>query len=116
MTGKYCCLGVLCELAVADNVIGPATLTDFEDYYEYVHDSFDLPSVVSHWSGAHSASDDITIGMIKEKFGGELFGLSPADESGGFHDYACVELAALNDSGVSFDMIANIIEEYWEHL
>lgn len=51
---RYCCLGVLCEIAVSDGVISPAGL-DGECYSYAAFESF-LPIKVSEWAGVNNAS------------------------------------------------------------
>lgn len=49
---SYCCLGVLCEIAVQDNIIGPATPYAIHggDYAYSNHETFPPPQV-KEWSG-----------------------------------------------------------------
>jgi hypothetical protein len=88
---KYCCLGVLCDLAVKDGVIPPAVATPsgtFE-YFEGTDDelpghSAGLPLVVQEWAGLdHSLP--AALGL---------------------------PLHTLNDEGMPFTGIATIIDDY----
>lgn len=83
---KFCCLGVLCDLAVKDEVIAePERPT--HGGYRYGDDSrwdAGLPNEVRKWSGV-----------------ADLMGLTPSGR----------ELAHLNDTGSTFAQIADIIEE-----
>lgn len=94
--GKYCCLGVLCELAVADGVVGRATRDTFGYFYRSTADPADsqksyLPLAVQQWAGLDSSSPRIP---NVPHFMGEP------------------DLASLNDSGsFSFHAIADIIEK-----
>ena len=85
----FCCLGVLCDLAVKAKVIPAPTEDDYGGVtYGKKGDSYDtlLPKAVKRWAGLKSSNgcyvkDDIVFSL---------------DE--------------LNDDGMSFAMIANIIE------
>lgn len=55
----YCCLGVLCELAVQDGIIPPARSHDHPDggtYWEYDYEGAVLPEPVQRWAGLDDAS------------------------------------------------------------
>jgi len=99
----YCCLGVLCDLAVKAgvpiSVDGPtlceADDPDDEEYWNGVeYDSSDalLPDSVMKWAGLRS--DD-----------GKLFG-----SGDGFYGNENDTLAARNDGGASFAEIAELID------
>lgn len=81
---NYCCLGVLCEIAVEQGII---------TYDGHVYNSSGssnnslLPSVVVNWAGLRSESP---------------FVVTPENES--------IALVSLNDNGRSFDEIADYIE------
>lgn len=51
---RKCCLGVLCEMAVEDGVIGQPTLAEWDEGYTYGNwDSYDkyyLPGAVAKWA------------------------------------------------------------------
>jgi hypothetical protein len=91
--GMYCCLGVLCELAVE---AGAASRTNsgtygVRDEEGYMIDGSDsvLPQSVSVWAGLHGAANPMVV-----------FGTNHAS------------LADLNDNvGLSFERIADVIEE-----
>jgi hypothetical protein len=91
----YCCLGVLCELAVQHEVIPAAELSETRDYYVYDKDGPDagngayLPVRVREW-----AELGLSAPMVL------LPGTSKAD------------LADLNDSGFTFSQIADVIENF----
>ena len=93
-SGRYCCLGVLCDLAVADGVIEPPTLSAGDDVMaygtkaepEYMH----LPGAVQLWAGLGQGSPEVLV--------------DPDEDS-------WQELVELNDdTGLSFHEIADIIE------
>lgn len=84
---KYCCLGVLCELAVGAGVITCNTVEWSETFYQ--GNSTVLPIEVEKWA---------EIGSCLGSFEGMIEG-------------TC-SLAHLNDSGFyDFSQIANVIEE-----
>lgn len=92
---EFCCLGVLCSLAVKNGVISEDDLTiistgnDDEDYNYHGYDSGTafLPKVVQNWSGIESDN-------------GEFDDIDRQDS-----------LVRLNDDGIPFAEIANVIEE-----
>lgn len=91
---KFCCLGVLCDLAVKDNVAVPVTTAN-RGPFDPVHVAYDeftgtLPVVVGKWAGGVSG-----LGSFCTEDG----------EAG--------TLADLNDSGKTFDEIADVIEQYF---
>jgi hypothetical protein len=53
--GKFCCLGVLCELAAAAGVIPPAALYRGEWLYDSDYDT-ELPVRVRNWAGLMSGN------------------------------------------------------------
>lgn len=94
--GTYCCLGVLCELAVKDGLDVTVNDSLAEDYDNidtvvtyYDESNVVLPLSVLEWAGMKS-----DVGVFTDK--------------GGTH-----MLTALNDDGKDFDYIANVIEEYF---
>lgn len=56
-SGKFCCLGVLCEIAVDDGII---TKEEGDDYVDYgpEGDGLVLPSIVMKWAGMWSATGE----------------------------------------------------------
>lgn len=90
--GKFCCLGVLCDLAEKSGVVVS------EDYYNvttYDNKSSTLPESVQDWSGIHSE-----LGEIQEKFTKSKF----------------KNLAHMNDNEVPFKTIANFIERNYKKI
>lgn len=84
----YCCLGVLCDLAVKDGIINPPVPDEFSGYARYDGSVAYLPFSVGRWS--------------------DLKG-SPAVEPTA--DWIKINhLTQLNDSGSSFEEIADWIE------
>ncbi|MCA1840156.1 MAG: hypothetical protein LC723_07485 [Actinobacteria bacterium] len=97
---KFCCLGVLCEQAVSAGIIPPGQkgTGDEEKYlvlYGADREISGLPEEVRRWAGIRDG-----LGAFQEK-------VTEPDGEGPY----TVTLASLNDNGVSFNVIANIIEE-----
>jgi hypothetical protein len=84
----YCCLGVLCEIAVKEGVIPPA---DPEGFYD--EESMTLPIRVREWAGINGYNPSIPYRR---------------DPDG----KAISSLAEANDKGYSFNQIADLIEEH----
>lgn len=87
---KYCCLGVLCEIAVENGVI-PEPTVDYDEIYRYGGGNDNsistLPETVVDWAGLGDNTEPT----------------APfADD---------VQLSVLNDNGCSFEAIANKIED-----
>lgn len=90
---QYCCLGVLCDLAVKEGVIPPPR-ADFAGYLNFATptrevESCVLPPEVQVWAGLKS--DD-----------GQVPDAAPYSEDG--------SLLGMNDSGATFEEIAAVIE------
>jgi hypothetical protein len=90
---RFCCLGVLCDLAVKAGVIkDPVSPTrhivygKFTNTYYYAGNTQVLPDAVTEWAGLSSPNGYIK--TIRRSLG------------------------SLNDSGTSFDKIADLIEEH----
>jgi hypothetical protein len=101
--GKFCCLGVLCEIAAEQGVVkrfrgvleAPFEIEtvqygggDDDEFYDSV-----LPEQVAEWAGIQD---------IDPYF-------RPSDEEQS-------HLSALNDEGSDFNEIAQYIDEYWSQL
>lgn len=94
---EFCCLGVLCELAVKEGVIPPATFIGKESCIKkygmdgsFVDITGVLPRIVKEWAGMHSTNGAFRTNSTDLKF---------------------TSLATLNDEGWSFQKISNLIEE-----
>lgn len=88
---RFCCLGVLCELAVKAKVIPPAVI-DFEmEKYFYAGASQELPGEVMKWAKIGTSCGSFTRAS----------------------DRSDTDLAELNDKGMPFNKIANYIEKYF---
>lgn len=83
-TISHCCLGVLCELAVQENVIRKPLS---EMHIVYAFEDKILPDKVRVWAGLNSNDPWI---------GGDVQAL----------------ITQVNDKGVPFEHIANLIEDY----
>lgn len=55
----YCCLGVLCQLAVENGVIEEPELNSEGDHYLYARSNAFLPPEVMDWSGMKSDNGDL---------------------------------------------------------
>jgi hypothetical protein len=87
-TGElYCCLGVLCELAIKHGVTKKHGMTQYGKGLVW-RDNY-LPSEVQEWAGMNSSD-------------GTLMGEKA--------------LADLNDEGMPFEEIAKVIEKNWMRL
>jgi hypothetical protein len=87
-TPTYCCLGVLCEVAVRN---GANVTKDSPDGFmsRYDKEAGVLPKSVQEWAGLHSAEPGVT-----------------------FEDNIDVPLTVINDDyGLSFEEIAELVEE-----
>ena len=87
----FCCLGVLCDLAVKARL--DVTVEKHGDEFLYDGEVFELPMSVSQWAGLDDQSPDIG-----------AFDL----DSG---QYKTTSLARINDNGATFKQIADLIEE-----
>ena len=86
---EYCCLGVLCEIAVEDGVVEPANTLLPEGVYRFAGNGHTLPQKVAEWAGLKSHNPSV-IG-----------------ESG-----KITNLAGLNDEAkLCFSDIADVIEK-----
>lgn len=92
---QFCCLGVLCELAVTHGVIGPAVFDREFGKYKYDQESQILPAEVRSWVGLESNTGEFEI---------------PEPENGRAHHEQANCLSGRNDRGATFEQIANLIE------
>ena len=96
LNGEFCCLGVLCELAVEAGVIGAATPSDVAHSVMFYGDEDAariLPWEVMEWSGVYRDNGKFQI----DTAAGPSF----------------TSLSVLNDSGSSFSQIADLIEYHF---
>lgn len=107
---KFCCLGVLCEIALADGIVERKSYDGDEDtYYRTVGDADDesctsLPLAVREWAGLGWRPG----GVVDPQITSEVY----TDGDG----YECpASFVDLNDSaGYTFAQIADVIER--DHL
>jgi hypothetical protein len=96
----YCCLGVLCDLHAKEteghwgNAGGDPV---------YLGDLFDLPETVQKWAGVNDAEPRIDVAHITAA----LPNVVNSRDDRGF-----LTVAQLNDRGVSFALIADLIEAH----
>ena len=88
---EFCCLGVLCDLAVKDGVDIDINKKDCE--HDYDNETYYLPKSVMDWADLKS-------------YNGLYYSLDKGSNT----------LAALNDEGQSFEKIATTIEKKWKLL
>jgi hypothetical protein len=94
--GKFCCLGVLCELAAEAGIVKKTVKMSGATVYIAIDDDFDsstevLPFKVSEWAGLTDANPCVIYSS---------------------YEYEFQSLAQLNDNGESFYIIADLIEEH----
>lgn len=87
----YCCLGVLCDLAVQAGVVECFKTAD-DPFYRYNADESVLPKEVIKWAGLDHSDPYVTV-------------------EDGWDAEARSQLSELNDSGMSFADIADLIEK-----
>lgn len=88
-TNSYCCLGVLCDLAVKAGLDITVTTASDRDLTYYNDDGYELPDSVKDWAGLEENLPEV-----------DMMGL----------DCEVLTVAALNDDGTPFGEIADIIE------
>ena len=95
-TEFFCCLGVLCDLAVNNGV--KVTVVDIDDdgMYCYENEVEFLPQEVMEWSGVWSKDGEYEFEGNPDAFGKNLRG----------------KLTNMNDAGVPFFDIADEIEKW----
>lgn len=91
---KFCCMGVLCELAAMQGICKRDKPWKTLDYITYQGNGKVLPGSVMTWAGLKTST-----GQFAK-----------------FDDIGLHSLSGLNDNGWSFERIADKIEEVWEKL
>ena len=89
--GHYCCLGVLCDIS---NLSAWSGLNNSD----YINVGDLLPETVRQWAEMNSSSGDNEIALTED--------IEAVSES----------LVDKNDRGVSFEEIADFIEDNWKEL
>jgi hypothetical protein len=93
--GGFCCLGVLCELAIAAGVCAPAVYNNGYNLWEYEGASSTLPYSVMRWADLSSDNPPVQDSCLAELNDGEWD----------------TDTGAV-DNGMDFNEIADIIEEH----
>lgn len=119
----YCCLGVLCELAVKEGVLPAPVMDSASSTYEYADEDGTtvdvLPPVsVAKWAGftyrfgdPEDSEDYTTSPEVEIPKGHELYGEIVGDWCDP-DDPHTAELTYLNDTaGLNFNQIADLIEK-----
>jgi len=111
--GRFCCLGVLCDLAVKAGAIPPGR-KDPSGVVSYGACRVRLPPEVIRWAGLEDASDVRYRKDWDWTVDGSTIPLPPGLRLEHCHNAGkdCRSLATANDSGMSFPGIAAIIEEH----
>ena len=110
---RFCCLGVLCELAVKDGAIPPGSATEADKDYEYGADAFTsvLPAEVVHW--AYRGQEDYSAPAEgqEDRWNNPQAGAHSLGEwnDGGWN---WSEGVSSERPTVPFDGIADLIEQY----
>lgn len=111
----FCCLGVLCEIAVSDGIVSRSA--------EASVDSRNGEYVFMNYGDEDSALPPYPV-LDAYRMEGSMvplprYRISEFVELNGYPPLASlgqVSLVDLNDAGVPFTTIADIIEEFWEEL
>lgn len=102
----FCCLGVLCEVALKNDVKLKITSDRMNGIYSYDDEENVLPNRVRWWAGVKEHNPNVPE-PYAEKIHHEDHEYEPESFS---------YLAELNDNGYTFDEIADIIEKHYEAL
>jgi hypothetical protein len=104
---SHCCLGLLCD--IVKDELGLAVRDDESGIVWYNEESGVLPPVVQDAVGLKETSAGVpTYEFSLDPTRETIF--DPADEFIGELKVECFHLASLNDDGLTFDQIADIIE------
>lgn len=99
---RFCCLGVLCELAIEAGVEVKKWYDNELFNTEYAGNSVAIPIVVMEWAGMKSNNGEINV---------PIYPPEPETDYNGE-----TTLSSENDNSKSFKEIADMIEHYWEIL
>lgn len=93
---KFCCLGVLCEVAMQNGcTVNKQEDEDRKGMYVYDNATAFVPNRVVHWAGLNDVSVHIVSGCSVR-----------------LPNYDNENLTTINDRGASFNEIADLIEQY----
>lgn len=95
---RYCCLGVLCDLAARAGVISESTQEDGFHLYGKIGELSLPPREVMDWAGLWSDTGTPRRGVLV------------------FPETTWPTLTFANDNGETFATIADVIEREWENL
>lgn len=115
----FCCLGVLCEVAIQEGVNltpkddgtgrvmyqSPAPSSSAQSTFSNLST---LPTVVGQWAGFHD--QDGGIGVLPTEARASVPRIDPA--TGETYEAEATTLAEFNDSGYDFNQIADLIEKH----
>lgn len=101
--GSRCCLGVQCDIAVLEKVIGAPVLGYEDGKLEWDGCRDFLPPNVLDWADFHALDPYFFIEYENPEKSGQMQRTS-------------VRLSELNDQGYTFDQIADCIAYFWEEL
>lgn len=104
----YCCLGVLCEVALEDEIVTKELHVGDEGIFYYEGEngfaSAMLPEDVWMWAGLPDENPYVLVKDVVRVIGHEIPDFETSISSS-------VTLATLNDRGLSFEEIAKVIRE-----
>ena len=114
---RHCCLGVLCELAIKEGLEMDVAEVEYDldslheqpaasTYTLFAGEAGGLPASVQYWADVRSRD----AWVLKDAIDDSLLDRLPSLNEG----MKKVSLAMLNDHGVEFGDIADIIDERWE--
>ena len=112
---RYCCLGVLCEVAMQNGL----SLTKDDDtgseWVEYDGDAEQLPQAVADWVGLESRIGSMHHHTSWDTIRKDLQFTVSVDEDGIDYSYYMDDkipgcLSTMNDAHIPFDVIADVIE------
>lgn len=112
---SYCCLGVLCDLALQNGVDVELQYRKINDnlpgqnVYFYDDESGVLPESVMRWAGLAEKNPDIYLGDIRPDIVQWMIDELGNDSDINEHSYQLI--SEINDLGVGFLDIAEIIEK-----
>lgn len=102
----YCCLGVVCELAGIE-------AEDGAYYYVYEDEYLTLPQAGREWLGVRSPNPCLDIPEEVRSLG--VQGHHPDSEEADAYVEWPTDVAALNDQGLTFNQLADLIEYFGFH-